>query len=496
MEIPRNIHLAPNPPHPPLLPTRHHRTPPRILPHIHPLPPTTIRSSPHHTPGRHGPTPPLRHPTPYTGRTSPLDLGHGGTHGYETSGVMGALAFLSSGRAEEYLSRLNVVVVPCVCPWGYERMERWTQKAVDPNRSFRRGDDGGKELLLRTEESLALMTFLDSIGNGDGAGVRWLCHLDLHETTDTDRSEFCPAKAARDGEVEYEDHIPDGFYLVGDSVECQLEWYRAIIEAVERVTHIADAAEDGTLVGEPVVSRGVIVVPKKKLGLCAGGAAPGAKYVVTTEVYPDSDRTNPEQCVLAQMETVCAAFDYLLENEIGKEEGITIRCAADDDFAMLNEFHVTNHLDETCHFPGEREHQLCDLQEDFPHLHSLESFRRGKFWVATADDNMLGNSNIVGCIGLLPDKDDPDKITWLNTFSVAKSKRGRKIGSRLMDAAVSAVKTDRVRLVTLGGHSEGIDVMGLARLLYEKNGFARYKSETVSYGHETTIDLLYYEKIM
>ena len=30
---------------------------------------------------------------------------------------------------------------------------------------------------------------------------RWLMHVDLHETTDTDESEFRPAKAARDGET-------------------------------------------------------------------------------------------------------------------------------------------------------------------------------------------------------------------------------------------------------------------------------------------------------
>ena len=32
-------------------------------------------------------------------------------------------------------------------------------------------------------------------------GVAWQMHLDLHETTDTDETEFRPAKAARDGEA-------------------------------------------------------------------------------------------------------------------------------------------------------------------------------------------------------------------------------------------------------------------------------------------------------
>lgn len=45
-----------------------------------------------------------------------------------------------------------------------------------------------------------------------------------HETTDTDESEFRPAKASRDGEEYKPDSIPDGFYLVGDDTNPQAEW--------------------------------------------------------------------------------------------------------------------------------------------------------------------------------------------------------------------------------------------------------------------------------
>ena len=38
----------------------------------------------------------------------------GGVHGYETSGVQGALLFLSSGEAERYADRFNILVAPCV----------------------------------------------------------------------------------------------------------------------------------------------------------------------------------------------------------------------------------------------------------------------------------------------------------------------------------------------------------------------------------------------
>ncbi|HBY87682.1 MAG TPA: peptidase, partial [Colwellia sp.] len=59
----------------------------------------------------------------------------GGVHGYETSGVQGAIRFLET-RAENFSEQFNIVVVPCVSPWGYETINRWNNKAIDPNRSF------------------------------------------------------------------------------------------------------------------------------------------------------------------------------------------------------------------------------------------------------------------------------------------------------------------------------------------------------------------------
>lgn len=157
----------------------------------------------------------------------------------------------------------------------------------------------------------------------------------------------------------------------------------------------------------------------------------------------------------------------------------------------MKKFHLANHLDETCHYPGERERQVCDLQEDFPHFSSAKSFSVGKFWVATNNDG-----DIVGSIGLLPDENEPEYITWLNTFSVAKDQRGKNLGYALFVEALHSVQTERVRLVTLGNHSRGIDVMGLARRMYNRNGFVEYNRKAVSFGYGTTIDLLYYEKKM
>jgi hypothetical protein len=79
---------------------------------------------------------------------------------------------------------------------------------------------------------------------------------------------------------------------------------------VERVTHIAPPDDAGLLLGERVVSRGVIHYPVRALGLCAG--VTGARFTTTTEVYPDSPRTTPAQCNDAQVAAVCAALEYAL----------------------------------------------------------------------------------------------------------------------------------------------------------------------------------------
>lgn len=227
------------------------------------------------------------------------DLPHvlvtGGVHGYETSGVMGALQFVDR-HAAAYAGRANLVVAPCVSPWAYERVQRWNAQAIDPNRSFRPHSPA--------QESAALMRMVAPFRE------RVLLHVDLHETTDTDESEFRPALAARDG-IGYEPgEIPDGFYLVDDSENPQPAFQQAVIAAVAEVTHIAAADASGEIIGSPVVAHGVIGYPLKRLGLCA--RVTDAPYTTTTEVYPDSPRATPQQCNDAQVAAVRAAIDHVL----------------------------------------------------------------------------------------------------------------------------------------------------------------------------------------
>lgn len=225
----------------------------------------------------------------------PIMLVTGGVHGYETSGVRGALRF-ADGHAEEYAGRANIVVVPCVSPWGYERIHRWNPCALDPNRNFIPDSPA--------PESAALMRLVAPFRE------RVSMHIDLHETTDTDESEFRPALAARDGTPYEPGTIPDGFYLCADSASPQPEFQQAVIAAVAKVTHIAPADPDGTIIGSPVVAPGVIEYPLVKWGLCAGITA--ARWRTTTEVYPDSPRATPAQCNAAQVAAARAAIDYAL----------------------------------------------------------------------------------------------------------------------------------------------------------------------------------------
>ncbi|GGP58916.1 M14 family metallopeptidase [Shewanella saliphila] len=217
----------------------------------------------------------------------------GGVHGYETSGVHGAIQFLAT-KAKHYSQYFNIAVAPCVSPWGYETINRWNPKAIDPNRSFYANSPA--------EESAALMAFVATLGEV-------YAHIDLHETTDTDELEFRPLLSARDG-VEYDKGvIPDGFYLVGDSDNPTPEFQKAIIDSVAKVTHIAPD-DDGQLIEVPIEQFGVINYPVKKLSLCAGITV--NHFNTTTEVYPDSPHVTTQQCNDAQVAAITGGLDYIV----------------------------------------------------------------------------------------------------------------------------------------------------------------------------------------
>ena len=219
----------------------------------------------------------------------------GGVHGYETSGVQGAIRFLET-KARNYLDHFNILVAPCISPWGYETINRWNPLAVDPNRSFIANSPA--------EESATLMRYVEALNTS------LMAHIDLHETTDTDNTEFRPALAARDNVDHAIWDIPDGFYLVGDSENPTADFQSHIISEVSKITHIAPADPDGKLIGEPISQFGIINYATTALGLCTGFT--GSTYCTTTEVYPDSPLVNDENCILAQVTAITSGLDYII----------------------------------------------------------------------------------------------------------------------------------------------------------------------------------------
>lgn len=222
----------------------------------------------------------------------------GGVHGYETSGVHGALSFMET-KAKDLETHFNFICTPCISPWAYETINRWNNKAIDPNRSFVENSPSEECALFLK----AIVPYKNSL----------YVHFDLHETTDTDNSVFRPAKALRDGVPEEEfSEIPDGFYTVGDTENPCEEFQRAIIDSVKEVTHIAPPDDKGNIIGERIQQEGVINYPLKKLSLCAGFS--DARFTTTTEVYPDSPKVTPEECVQAQVAAVSGGLGYLLKS--------------------------------------------------------------------------------------------------------------------------------------------------------------------------------------
>lgn len=217
----------------------------------------------------------------------------GGVHGYETSGVMGALSFLEQSLAH-YTPAFNFLVMPCISPWAFETINRWNPQAIDPNRSFISDSPA--------QESALAMHYLAT------RDTAFLAHFDLHETTDTDNSEFRPALAARDAKPQDHWDIPDGFYGVADTSRPAPAFQKAIIDSVASVTHIAPSI-DGRIIGETLQQRGVICYDGKGLGLCMG--ATDAPYVTTTEVYPDSPLVTDADCIAAQVAAITGGLDYL-----------------------------------------------------------------------------------------------------------------------------------------------------------------------------------------
>lgn len=225
----------------------------------------------------------------------------GGVHGYETSGVQGTLDFLEK-YAHHYKDHFNFVAAPDVSPWGYETNNRLNFNAQNPNR----------EAFLGTtcEEAYKLITYLASLG------IPFHYHNDAHETTDTDETVYRREAALMAGEKFKPGTIPDGFYLVVPEADERPELHNAIITSVESITHIAPS-ENGTIIGLPETQRGVAAYPGGNGLFMDMTRASKHHGAVTTEIYPNSEGTTPEECNLGQVACIVGALNHIL-----REKGI------------------------------------------------------------------------------------------------------------------------------------------------------------------------------
>ena len=221
---------------------------------------------------------------------NPTVIVTGGVHGYEDSGVTGALRFLEE-EASKYSDKVNFIVYPCVSPFAYEINHRWNHKAEDPNRHF--SDEG------TAEEAIQLMKSVKSLK------LEFKAAVDLHETNYRD-IDLTKERRARDGQKDQEgdDFIPEGFYLVIPS-KSDMPLAHEVIEEVRKVTPIC---KDASILGYPA-DNGVIVLDDLKT-LCQDFMRKYAEVGMTTEIYPDN--TSRDECERAQIATIKTAIKYAL----------------------------------------------------------------------------------------------------------------------------------------------------------------------------------------
>lgn len=113
----------------------------------------------------------------------PTVLLTGGVHGDEPAGVHAIVGFLEQ-EAEQYADRLNLCLLPCVNPSGFEADRRHTMNGTDLNRAFGKGSAQPEIAVI--EEWLHYHM------------RRFLLHLDLHENDpegpkeEGEENEECP----------------------------------------------------------------------------------------------------------------------------------------------------------------------------------------------------------------------------------------------------------------------------------------------------------------
>ena len=197
----------------------------------------------------------------------------GGVHGNESSTVEGALLFASTQMQALAGAGFNICVCPCISPWGYEHLQRWTSTALDPNRGF-----FSTSALCPTEEAGMLIALLASLGGAS----KWSMHIDLRESCTSNDDEYRSAKVARDGMTPSKRFSPNGFYLISDENKPNYvrNWHKEILDEVRTITCI-----------DTHTKCGLFTMPTRAYFSCL--SVTNAHFSTTTKVYTNEPLAMP-----------------------------------------------------------------------------------------------------------------------------------------------------------------------------------------------------------
>lgn len=230
----------------------------------------------------------------------------GGTHGYEESGVYGALEFLEKD-VPSYVDQFNFIVFPCISPFAYEVNQRWTHDAWDPNRSFDR-------LKPYVPEAQLVMDVLEKAHQR--AGRNFAAAVDLHETPDRDKV-MMPIQYQRYGLNRTADDIliPQGYYLISHISNESPGMATSIVNQVRKVTPIAPDPEihgDKNIYGV-VVSKGS---DPTQQGLNQHYMKTISSNAFTTEIYPEihPEPRGSQEAIAAQRATIHGILDHIINH--------------------------------------------------------------------------------------------------------------------------------------------------------------------------------------
>lgn len=228
----------------------------------------------------------------------------GGTHGYEESGVYGALEFLEKDVLN-YTDKFNFLVFPCISPFAYEVNQRWTHDAWDPNRSF----DRSKPYVPEAQLVMDVIEKAHKLSGRDFTAA-----VDLHETPDRDKV-LMPVQYQRYGLNLTADDIliPNGYYLISHAANKSPQMAIRILDKVREVTPIAPDPEihgDKNVEGV-VISKGSDPTHQ---GLNQHYMKTVTDNTFTTEIYPEihPEPRGTQEAIVAQRATIHGILDYLI----------------------------------------------------------------------------------------------------------------------------------------------------------------------------------------